>query len=183
MVILDHQFIIRDHNAGLAHLLQSNKKFVGASFQSILLPESHHLLKAGIIDQNMPIRLNFKIIGSAAVSLDCELIEMNGHYVIIGDHQILTENKIIQNMTVLNNELATLTRELNRKNIALQKAQNEIKALRGILPICMYCKEIRDDEGYWNKLEKFISEHSEAQFSHGICPDCMEKKYPGSTDQ
>lgn len=60
----------------------------------------------------------------------------------------------------------------------LQKANKEIKSLSGIIPICMYCKEIRDDEGYWNRLEKFITEHSEAQFSHGICPKCMKEKHP-----
>ena len=60
----------------------------------------------------------------------------------------------------------------------LQKALNEIKTLRGILPICSYCKKIRDDKGYWNQIEKYISDHSEAGFSHGICPECAKKMYP-----
>lgn len=60
----------------------------------------------------------------------------------------------------------------------LQKALEQVKTLSGIVPICMYCKEIRDDQGYWNQLEKFISEHSEAQFSHSICDKCMKEKYP-----
>jgi len=60
----------------------------------------------------------------------------------------------------------------------LQDANNQIKTLSGIIPICMYCKEIRDDKGYWNRLEKFIGEHSTAQFSHGICPKCMKEKHP-----
>ncbi|SHJ94144.1 Response regulator receiver domain-containing protein [Malonomonas rubra DSM 5091] len=59
-----------------------------------------------------------------------------------------------------------------------KKATEEIKTLRGILPICMYCKGIRDDKGYWNKLEKYISEHSLVEFSHGICNECMKEKYP-----
>ncbi|MBN2706323.1 MAG: PAS domain-containing protein [Deltaproteobacteria bacterium] len=57
----------------------------------------------------------------------------------------------------------------------LEKALEQVKTLAGIVPICMYCKKIRDDQGYWNQLEKFISDHSEAEFSHGICPDCYEK--------
>ena len=57
----------------------------------------------------------------------------------------------------------------------LQKALNEIRTLRGILPICSYCKKIRDDKGYWNQIEKYISDHSEAGFSHGICPECAKK--------
>lgn len=60
----------------------------------------------------------------------------------------------------------------------LQEALDEIKTLRGIIPICSHCKQIRDDEGMWQKIEKYIHEHSEASFSHGICPDCIKKHYP-----
>jgi len=59
----------------------------------------------------------------------------------------------------------------------LQDALANIKRLRGLLPICASCKKIRDDKGYWNQLETFIQEHSEAEFSHGFCPDCMKKLY------
>jgi len=60
----------------------------------------------------------------------------------------------------------------------LRKAFDEIKTLSGFLPICASCKKIRDDSGYWNEVEKYISDHSEAEFSHGLCPDCAEKLYP-----
>lgn len=60
----------------------------------------------------------------------------------------------------------------------LQGAIKEIKTLRGILPICAHCKKIRDDSGYWNQIESYINQHSEASFSHGICPSCIEKLYP-----
>ena len=53
-----------------------------------------------------------------------------------------------------------------------------MKQLSGFLPICASCKRIRDDTGYWNQIESYISAHSEAQFSHGICPDCIKKLYP-----
>jgi len=49
---------------------------------------------------------------------------------------------------------------------------------RGLLPICASCKRVRDDKGYWNQLEAYVRDHSEAEFSHGICPDCAEKLYP-----
>ncbi|WFB35559.1 PAS domain S-box protein [Kiritimatiellota bacterium B12222] len=58
----------------------------------------------------------------------------------------------------------------------LQQAMTEIKVLKGILPICSYCKGIRNDEGAWNKMESYISAHSEVQFSHGICPKCFNKE-------
>jgi hypothetical protein len=52
-----------------------------------------------------------------------------------------------------------------------------VKALSGLLPICASCKKIRDDKGYWKKIEEYIQNHSEAKFSHGICPECMNKLY------
>ncbi len=57
----------------------------------------------------------------------------------------------------------------------LQTALAEVKTLSGFIPICMRCKKIRDDRGYWNQLEAYISEHSGAQFSHGVCPDCSDR--------
>ncbi len=61
---------------------------------------------------------------------------------------------------------------------SLRQALEEIKTLKGILPICMHCKKIRDDKGYWNQLERYIHEHSDAKFSHGICPECLAQHYP-----
>ncbi len=68
-------------------------------------------------------------------------------------------------------------KQLLEKNKMLEEAQGKIKTLSGIIPICMHCKKIRDDQGYWDQLEKFITEHSEAVFSHSLCPDCKEKYY------
>jgi PAS domain S-box-containing protein len=59
----------------------------------------------------------------------------------------------------------------------LSRSLEEIKTLKGIVPICSHCKKIRGDDGYWNQLEKYIHEHSEAQLSHGICPDCLRENY------
>jgi PAS domain S-box-containing protein len=60
----------------------------------------------------------------------------------------------------------------------LQGAFSKINVLKGFLPICASCKKIRDDNGYWNQIESYIREHSEATFSHGICPECAKKLYP-----
>jgi len=67
---------------------------------------------------------------------------------------------------------------LQNEKYKLQKAFDEIKTLRGIIPICSHCKQIRDDEGLWKQIEEYIHTHSEAEFSHGICPSCMRKHYP-----
>lgn len=60
----------------------------------------------------------------------------------------------------------------------LERALREIRILKGFLPICANCKKIRDDRGYWHQVESYIMAHSEAEFSHGICPECKEKLYP-----
>lgn len=66
----------------------------------------------------------------------------------------------------------------DRLIVELYRALGNVKTLSGLLPICASCKKIRDDTGYWNQIEDYISQHSEAQFSHGLCPDCMRKLYP-----
>ena len=68
--------------------------------------------------------------------------------------------------------------ELAEKNRELEQTLKEIKVLRGLIPICATCKKIRDDQGYWQQLEIYIGQRSEAQFSHGICVDCMKHLYP-----
>ena len=59
----------------------------------------------------------------------------------------------------------------------LHRALNEIRILRGIVPICAGCKKIRDDQGYWKQVEVYLQEHTEAEFSHGLCPDCKKRLY------
>ncbi len=60
----------------------------------------------------------------------------------------------------------------------LQQALTKVKSLSGLLPICAWCKKIRDDQGYWKRVESYVQEHSEATFTHGMCPDCLKKYYP-----
>ena len=74
-------------------------------------------------------------------------------------------------------ELRRLNAELQTRNEDLQAALAKLKTLSGLLPICANCKKIRDDEGYWHQLEQYIETHSEADFSHGLCPKCLEKLY------
>ncbi len=69
--------------------------------------------------------------------------------------------------------LRRMQKELETQNIQLQEALVNVKTLKGLLPICASCKKIRDDQGYWNQLEAYIEEHSEAFFTHGLCPKCL----------
>lgn len=87
--------------------------------------------------------------------------------------------KLIANISKLNETLEIRvkkrTEELTEVNAKLLNSLEEVKTLRGIIPICSYCKKIRDDKGAWEIIEAYISEHSDATFSHGICPDCLKK--------
>lgn len=85
---------------------------------------------------------------------------------------------------VLSKELEELNAKLEDKvderTRELRTAMSEIKQLSGMLPICSHCKKIRDDKGYWNHVEEYVSQHSEVVFSHGICPSCIHSLYPNS---
>jgi len=71
--------------------------------------------------------------------------------------------------------MVELQLELAERVTELEKALSEVKQLRGILPICAYCKKIRDDRNYWEQVEDYFARHTEAKFSHSFCPDCYDK--------
>jgi hypothetical protein len=68
-----------------------------------------------------------------------------------------------------------LAQEQERLVAQLTKALGEIKTLKGLLPICAWCKKIRDDQGYWNQIETYLAQHAEVSFTHGICTDCARR--------
>jgi CheY-like chemotaxis protein len=92
----------------------------------------------------------------------------------------------IRVFTELHEQKMTIQRqslELQAKVRELETALGEIKTLKGILPICVHCKKIRNDTGYWEQVENYISSHSMADFSHGICPDCLRKHFPDLAEE
>ena len=93
-------------------------------------------------------------------------LELGGHTFILAVDRDITQRRQI---------------ETARENLIqdLRDAFEKIKTLKGLLPICASCKKIRDDKGYWNQIEEYVGSHTEAEFSHCICPDCMIMLYPG----
>ena len=85
---------------------------------------------------------------------------------------------VMMNSQRMEDDLRKSRAELTEANDGLAKALQEVKQLGGLLPICSNCKKIRDSEDYWHQVEEYISEHSEAKFSHSICPECAKKLYP-----
>ena len=105
-----------------------------------------------------------------------------------GDTYYLTTVKPILNDTGVVETVICTSKNITKRKLAedalkkehdkLLKALKEIKTLSGLLPICASCKKIRDDKGYWNQIEDFIQQRSDAQFSHAICPACAKQLYP-----
>ena len=82
-------------------------------------------------------------------------------------------------MNTLETKVNERTAELAHRNADLEGALGKVKQLSGLLPVCAECNRVRNDDGYWQRVDSYISEHSEAEISHGICPECVKKLYPG----
>jgi len=178
VVILNDDFTIASHNRCFGKLVADDKDLSGLDISFCLLPESCSIFD-DLLQQNKSVWLNFKSPSSYPVPLKCRIFKLpNKKFLILGGNLMLTNEHILQEMTVMSNELANMARDLKKKNRELEDAHSKIKVLSGIIPICMHCKKIRDDEGYWEKLENFITKHSEAYFSHGICDECKAKYFP-----
>ncbi len=103
-----------------------------------------------------------------------------GIEVYFGDQKHLINSDRIQILDLLFStyeDSMQQMRELTRNNKELRQATRTIKTLEGILPICSYCKKIRDDKDSWHSIESYVCDHSKAEFSHGICPECFKEHF------
>ncbi len=104
------------------------------------------------------------------VEINAGLLELGNHKYVLAFDRDITKRKLAEQ------EKENLIAEL-------RKALEKIKTLRGLLPMCAWCKKIRDDQGYWKKVEDYVKEHSDATFTHGICPECLKKVSPETYDE
>ena len=93
------------------------------------------------------------------------------------------DSRVIQSFIRDISKRRIIEAEKDRAMVKLQSALSEIKTLQGILPLCSFCKKIRNDQGEWEKVDVYIDKHSMADVSHSICPDCMKKNYPDYADR
>lgn len=183
-IVLDEELNISSHNECFKKLISAGRDVRGHSIRGFLLPESKDLLPLPDSGDRFSGWLNFNSPDSSVIPLSCRINRTkDGRHIIFGGRLMLSGDRILEKMTTMSNEMANIARDLHRKNRELEEAHSQIKILSGIIPICMYCKEIKDDKGYWNKLETFISNHSEAEFSHCICDDCLRKHFPEAEDE
>ena len=104
----------------------------------------------------------------------------DGRTYIVAHSPIFHKNDSISKMTIFRDitERKLIEEEQEKLIKELKNALDQVKQLSGLLPICTSCKKIRDDKGYWSQMELYIRDHSEAEFSHSICPECVKKLYP-----
>ena len=111
-------------------------------------------------------------------------VEVRGFVVELAEKRYI--GAIIRNISArkrtekeLDSYRKNLEKMVEERTKKLKKALDEVRTLKGIFPICSFCKKIRDDKGFWKQVEVYIKDHSEADFSHSVCPECMQKHYPG----
>jgi hypothetical protein len=191
IVLLDPALFVLDCNHGFMKMLNLQKKPIG-------LPVSE-FLKLGTDDLNQSgeLKVSCKNSSGADGILCCHVNILEKGLILFCERLMMTESRAMEQIGLINNELISLQRESVKKNLLLEKLRKElneriaeleatlsrVKQLEGLIPICMYCKKIRDDQNSWHKLEKYISDHSEAEFTHGVCPHCYEKQMENLTDK
>jgi len=137
---------------------------------SRFLPELNWYLLVSQIESQTPALINRALVVNLML---CGLI--TAVVVVLTTLTINVYQKINQRQ---HDEILAQHQQLLAQNAELQSALAEVKKLGGLLPICASCKKIRDDKGYWQQIELYIRDHSEADFTHGICPECSARLYP-----
>lgn len=177
--------------------------FVNRMASSLLGVEEERLLAApfvGFFDENVGQRLRKLLDSQVGETIEVgedEEIVVNDRWLLLkfvpfvddGKRSIIVlmqdisrrkrvERELLRHRDHLEARVVERTAALAEKNVALEAALAKVKILSGFLPICSACKKIRDDQGYWNQIEVYISKHSDAAFSHSLCPDCAQRLYP-----
>ncbi|MCF7858120.1 MAG: response regulator [Candidatus Cloacimonetes bacterium] len=172
-VYLDTDFTVLDINPRFSEFFgYSPAEVKGKNIDDLIIPDTKKDEAAKLSDQSLYGYVYFDTkrltktgdIVSVSISAAPILIKgkATGTFVIYKD---ITERKKVE-------------KERKELIIKLKKTLDEVKTLEGMIPICSHCKKIRDDSGFWGNVEHYIAKHSNVDFSHGICPDCLQKHFP-----
>lgn len=145
-------------------------RFVWASLAGWLLLIGYEIVGIWMIDAPGVV-----FISNNFFCLSANFIGMLACYII--EHQFRRDYYFTRKYEVQRLAAESANVKLTKTVGELQEALDNIKVLKGLIPICASCKKIRDDQGFWHRVEKYLAEHSKATFTHGICPECEEKLY------
>ncbi len=160
-----------------AVLFGTRRIFIGVTIIFLLLTAGLHIYSVYSITGVANITL---LSGSLNITVAVIFIFFITMFVVnITNHALALTQKELDKNLELNQ---TLELKVEERTKELKQSMEHIKVLKGMFPICAVCKKIRDDSGFWNQIETYIKDHSEADFTHGICPDCAKKMYPDFAD-
>lgn len=179
-------FIYKLKGTPCENVLSGNRVCVYAKDVADIFPEDKLLVEMGVESYiGSPILTGKGELSSLIVILDDKPVEAPVFFSVAIDFFAARVGAELERYHIeedLRCMVSEKTTELERTNQELKIALSEIKTLHGIIPICANCKKIRDDQGFWHQMESYITKRTEANFSHGICPECVRRLYPGLGD-
>ncbi len=169
------RFIVANDEVARAMGARSGRELIGKTDADFYPPEQAEAFRA---DDLRVLREGISIINKdeprSSRSGDARWILTTKVPLRASDGQVVGLVGVSKDIT----ERKRLEQERDDYIVRLQEALANVRTLSGLLPICAHCKHIRDDEGYWHRVEHYVQKHTHAEFSHGICPDCARKLYP-----
>ena len=175
-ITLNEKGLILEANLTIVRLL-------GVEKQSIMkMPFSHFITQEFGDVYHLHLQQVFETKSKQTCEINLVRKEGSHFYVKLESLPVQDENeKYNRCRTIVSDITERIKIETEREHLIedLQTALAQVKTLKGMLPICSSCKKIRNDKGYWQRIEEYIGEHSEAEFSHGLCNDCEKKLYNG----
>lgn len=181
MILADEGYEVFEASTGKGCLEAVEAFHPDVVLLDVMLPDMSGIKVCRKIKDNEATRNTFVIfVSGVRVSSEYQADGLNvgaDGYIVkpISNKEFIARVQSVVRIKRAEDALREKEKEQQRLIEKLQEAFAEIKTLKGFIPICASCKKIRDDEGYWNQLEAYISEHTDAIFTHGICPDCAEK--------
>jgi PAS domain S-box-containing protein len=176
IVVLDTQGRVLRLNRAIEMLTGSTiLEAVGANFCELFLVAEEGQRFFDLFAELQPAQFPFEFQSRLRTKNEAE------YHVLWSSTAILNDDGTLDFIIVTGIDITALKRAEREKEkliLDLQAALTKVKTLKGLLPICANCKKIRDDHGYWQRVEEYIRDHSDAEFSHGICPECAKRLYP-----
>ena len=170
------EFRILSATAAFSRIVEDSNTPVGQNLSEYLVVAPGTDVGA-LIGKGEPhsTRLPLRLAGGGACVVVAHVRSVGEELVFLAEPFQMTGTEALDEVSRLNNELAGVARELRDKKRALEEALQNVKTLKSLLPMCAWCRKVRDDDGYWDQLERYVLEHSGTKFTHGICPECTKK--------